>query len=96
MDQGKLLLGVLAGFAAGAAVGILFAPDKGSVTRHKIAKKSKDYADNVGEKYHELAEELTQKVNRLRTEAAHFFEIEKAKIKEKESEAKAMVFGNGK
>jgi gas vesicle protein len=96
MDQGKLLLGVLAGFAAGAALGILFAPDKGSVTRGKISKKGKDYADNVGEKYHELADELTHRVNNLREEAAHFFENGKAKIKETESEAKAMAFGNNK
>ena len=35
MSKGKLLLGVLAGVAAGALLGILMAPDKGSETRKK-------------------------------------------------------------
>ena len=49
MSTGKVLLGVLAGVAAGAMLGILFAPDKGSNTRKKISKKGEDYADAVKE-----------------------------------------------
>jgi hypothetical protein len=45
MSSGKVLLGVLAGVAAGAFLGILFAPDKGLNTRKKIVKKGEDYAD---------------------------------------------------
>jgi len=36
MDSGKVFLGVLAGITAGALLGILFAPAKGSETREKI------------------------------------------------------------
>jgi gas vesicle protein len=32
MSSGKMVLGILAGLAAGALAGILFAPEKGSVT----------------------------------------------------------------
>ncbi|MCL4481924.1 MAG: YtxH domain-containing protein, partial [Bacteroidetes bacterium] len=39
MNTGKVLLGVLAGVAAGALIGILFAPAKGSRTRRRILKK---------------------------------------------------------
>ena len=61
MSTGKILLGVLAGVAAGAVVGILFAPAKGSKTRKKIAKKGIDYADELSEKLKIFMEELTQK-----------------------------------
>jgi len=43
----KVLLGVLAGIAAGAALGILFAPDKGSETRRKLAKSGTDIKDKL-------------------------------------------------
>lgn len=33
MENGKVLLGVLAGVAVGATLGILFAPDSGTNTR---------------------------------------------------------------
>ena len=43
MENGKVLLGVLAGVAVGATLGILFAPDSGTNTRKKIMKKGEDY-----------------------------------------------------
>lgn len=39
MNSGKVVLGALAGLAAGALLGILFAPDKGSETRKKSRKR---------------------------------------------------------
>jgi len=45
MSSGKVLLGVLAGVAAGAFLGILFAPEKGSNTRKNISKKGEDFAE---------------------------------------------------
>ena len=50
MARGRIILGVLAGVAAGALIGILFAPDKGSSTRKKIVDKGEDYVDNLKEK----------------------------------------------
>jgi hypothetical protein len=53
MGTGKAWLGVLAGLAAGAALGVIFAPDKGSYTRKKITKKANDL---VGALNHQIDE----------------------------------------
>ena len=46
-NSSRVLVALAAGAAIGGILGILFAPDKGSVTREKIADKAKDAADNV-------------------------------------------------
>ena len=58
MSSGKALLGVLAGIAAGAALGILFAPGKGSNTRKNISRKAEDLVDAVNDKLEEKFEEV--------------------------------------
>lgn len=63
MSSGKVLLGVLAGVAAGALIGILFAPDKGTETRRKIVKKGEDYMDEMKDKFNGLMDDLTKKMN---------------------------------
>ena len=47
MKSGKVALGLLAGLAVGAVLGILFAPDKGEKTRKKISGKAKDVKDKM-------------------------------------------------
>lgn len=54
MSRGSIILGALAGIAAGALVGILFAPDKGVSTRKKIVNKGEEYVDNLKEKINGL------------------------------------------
>lgn len=54
MSGGKVLLSVLAGVAAGALVGILFAPDKGSETRRKLLETGEDLANTAKEKFDEI------------------------------------------
>ena len=54
MSSGKVLLGVLAGVAAGALLGVLFAPDKGWNTRKRISKKADEYMDGLREKFDEF------------------------------------------
>ncbi len=46
-DKGSMIGLVLLGFAAGAAIGILMAPDKGSETRKKLMGGMKDLAGKV-------------------------------------------------
>ncbi len=69
MNSGKVLLGALAGVAAGALLGILFAPKKGSKTRKKIIKKGTDYADGLKEKFDDFVDTATKKYDSARNEA---------------------------
>lgn len=62
MKTGKAILAVLAGTAAGVALGILFAPDKGSNSRKRILKNSDDLADALEEKLNEKFGELLNAV----------------------------------
>jgi len=61
MSSGKVLASVLAGAAAGAILGILFAPDKGTETRRKIAETGSDVAGSVKSKYNEFADTISEK-----------------------------------
>ncbi|WP_285060584.1 YtxH domain-containing protein [Pedobacter ginsengisoli] len=46
-DNSKVLVALLAGLAAGAALGLLFAPEKGSETRDKLSQSLKDLGDSI-------------------------------------------------
>ncbi len=61
MKSGKVFLGLLAGLAAGAVLGILFAPDKGTNTRKKILDKGEGYADDVKEKFNDFLDTISDK-----------------------------------
>jgi len=76
-NTGKIITAVAAGAAAGAILGILFAPDKGSETRRKIGEKGKQLSDNVKEKlqagkekYNDLKEEIVKTVKQKAEEFA--------------------------
>lgn len=49
-DNGKIVTALLAGLAAGAVLGLLFAPDKGSETRDKISDSLSDLGDELKER----------------------------------------------
>lgn len=69
MNTGKVVLGVIGGVAAGALIGVLFAPDKGSKTRKKILDSGKDYMDDWKGKLDGLIHTATNKYDNFVSDA---------------------------
>ena len=57
-DNAKVVAALLAGLAAGTALGILFAPEKGSETREKLNDSIKDLGDALKERTAEQLDNL--------------------------------------
>ncbi len=74
MSKGNTIAGLLVGLAAGAALGVLFAPEKGSDTRKKIANKGKDSLDDLKNKYNNAIDQLTSKLDRAKNNGLEMFE----------------------
>jgi len=91
MSSGKVLLGVLAGVAVGATLGILFAPDKGSNTRRKIKDKGDDYADDLGEKFNEFIATVTQQFQQVKEDANRMAHDGKVNVEDAAKEVAAAV-----
>ena len=68
-DSSNTILGILAGTAIGATLGILFAPDKGTETRKKLVEQSNALAEDVsastGQLKNQVMETLSTKKETL-------------------------------
>lgn len=80
MKTNKVILGVLSGLAAGAVMGILFAPEKGKKTRKKIKDVSNDYADELKDKFDSALETISKKYDTLKQDGQDLIEEGKAKF----------------
>ncbi|MEW2922513.1 YtxH domain-containing protein [Muricauda sp. ANG21] len=71
-DSSNTILGILAGTAIGATLGILFAPDKGTATRKKLVEQSNSLVDDVAQSTTQLknqvVEQFSSKKNSLEDE----------------------------
>lgn len=85
MKAGKILLGILSGAAAGAAVGMLFAPKKGTETRKRIADRSNEYMYETKSKFNDLADNLS-----------HKYDTVKSKVRSKSKNMEAKMDGDDK
>lgn len=71
---GALLLGAAVGGTIGAALGILFAPDKGTVTRKKLLTTGDELAGTLKGKFNEFVEVAKKEVGIVGDKANEFVE----------------------
>lgn len=86
MNSGKVVLGVLAGLATGAFLGILFAPDKGVNTRRKIMSKGDELTDGLKEKLNEFLDQMEEKYSEVKSNTEELLESGKAKFQESKTD----------
>lgn len=73
MNNGKIVLALLAGAAAGAALGLLFAPDKGESTRQKLTEGAAGLGKRImnrGEEMNDTADQVYDAVQNGRSKAS--------------------------
>jgi gas vesicle protein len=68
-SSAKAILGFAIGAAAGVALGILFAPDRGSETRKKIKNKAVDLKDDIVESVSEKIDDLKKHFSHTKADA---------------------------
>lgn len=91
MSAGKLLSGVLVGAAAGAVLGLLYAPESGKGTRKKLAKKGGDLGDSVKSKFNELGEALQERYDTIKKDAKKAIKKAKNSSNDMEAEVEAAM-----
>jgi len=64
-NTSKIIIAAAAGALVGAAVGILFAPEKGSDLRKKVADGARKVADDAKEKWAATKKEWKEKLEEL-------------------------------
>jgi gas vesicle protein len=75
-NTSKILLGVISAAAAGAVIGMLFAPDKGDQIRSKVKKTANELADELlnairrgKSQYQDAKDEVRNKAYELKNKA---------------------------
>ncbi len=59
-DNSKTVFALIAGLAAGAALGVLFAPERGADTREKLNDSLKDLGEAIKERSAEQKEQFNE------------------------------------
>lgn len=91
MRNSKALLGFVAGAAVGALAGILFAPEKGSKTRKKIADKTGEASDSLKKSLNNFIDGIKHAYSGAKDEAEEMGDKAKAKMSAAKHEVKNAV-----
>ena len=79
---GKLFKGMLIGAVAGAIVGVLYAPRKGSKTRKKLAKKGSGLSETLKTEFSSLEKKMNNKYSSIKEDTAELLEQGKERLQD--------------
>lgn len=82
MKTSNSVLGVLGGIGIGVALGVLFAPDKGTETRKKIKNQSNDLNDEIKSKFDDLMSLLGNLVSKSESKGKEMLDNGKSLIEQ--------------
>lgn len=82
MKNKNVLLTVLGAAAGGALLGVLFAPDKGTETRRKIADRSRDTVDKLKTRASNLVSKAEDRFDTVKSEGRDLVNMGKSKFED--------------
>ncbi len=78
-NTGKVLGALILGAAIGGTLGILFAPDKGTETRKKLAGKTDELAESLKHKFNDMIEDAKHEIEVANLKAMQYADNNKVK-----------------
>jgi gas vesicle protein len=91
MKTSSMILSTLLASAAGVAIGMLFAPQKGSKTRSKISEKNHQYSDYLADKFDSFIDSVSHPMESIQDETKRLARKANDRAKKAASEVKAQL-----
>lgn len=73
-------IGLFTGLVTGLIIGLLYAPEKGSDTRKKIADKGGEITEGIKQKFHQFGEFVNEKLDNSKGVYSHFIRVGKSNV----------------
>jgi len=82
--MGRLIKGILIGAVAGAVIGVLYAPRKGSKTRKRLRKKGADIKEAFRGELKDMEKKVSEQYESIKDDTAELLAQERARLQDTE------------